>query len=181
MPGSLFTFRRLGTVGWLIAALATLTAVGARAAGGGIGGVSSSPRCPATGLVVWLDTEGNGAAGSIYYRLELTNLSGRTCTVYGYPGVSAVDLRGRRLGSAASRDPVHKPRLVSLAEGTTATVVLRIVQAANFPASSCRPVTAAGLRVYPPDETAAKVVPFPFRACSRRGPVYLTVQAARRA
>jgi hypothetical protein len=43
--------------------------------------------------------------------------------------------------------------------------------------AECRPVTAAGLRVYPPNQKGSKVVPFPFRACSRVRPVYLHVQA----
>jgi Domain of unknown function (DUF4232) len=133
------------------------------------------PRCSTAGLVVWLDTRGSGAAGSIYYTLELTNLSGHACTLYGYPGVSAVDLRGRRLGSAATRN-THAHHVVVLAPRAAATAVLQIVQAANFPRSTCRQVTAAGLRVYPPGQTRSKIVPFPFRACSRRGPVYLTVR-----
>jgi hypothetical protein len=37
------------------------------------------------------------------------------------------------------------------------------------------------LRVYPPGETRSKVVPFPFRACARSGPVYLHVEALTRA
>ncbi|MDQ6778933.1 MAG: DUF4232 domain-containing protein, partial [Actinomycetota bacterium] len=55
---------------------------------------ASTPKCATSGLVVWLNTQGNGAAGSIFYALELTNLSGQTCTLNGYAGVSAVDLAG---------------------------------------------------------------------------------------
>ena len=36
---------------------------------------------------------------------------------------------------------------------------------------------ADDLRVYPPDATASKVVPFPFGACARVGPAYLNVEA----
>jgi hypothetical protein len=39
----------------------------------------------------------------------------------------------------------------------------------------CGPVTAAGLRVYPPNQTQSRVTPFPFTACSKNGPVYLTI------
>lgn len=69
-------------------------------------------------------------------------------------------------------------RVVSLANDASDAVTLQIVEAGNFPASSCHLVTAAGLRVFPPNQRAAKVVPFPFAACSRSGPVYLTVHAA---
>ena len=46
----------------------------------------------------------------------------------------------------------------------------------DFPASQCKPVTAAGFRVFPPNQTRAKVVPFPFGACSASGPVYMFVR-----
>lgn len=139
--------------------------------------IASTPKCATSRLVVWLDTQGNGTAGSIYYTLELTNLSTHACTLGGYPGVSAVNLAGHQLGSAASRDTAHKPHVVTLAPGASATAVLRIVDAGNFPSSSCHQVTAAGLRVFPPNMTSSKVVPFPFSACSQAGPVYLSVRA----
>jgi hypothetical protein len=41
-------------------------------------------------------------------------------------------------------------------------------------------VNAGGLRVYPPGQTASKLVPFPFRACSRSGPGYLSVEAVQK-
>jgi hypothetical protein len=124
--------------------------------------------------VVWIDTQGNGAAGSVFYRLELTNQSGHPCFLVGYPGVSAVDLRGHLLGSAAGRSPSGR-RVVTLRNGATASTPLQIAQVINYPRSVCRQVAAAGLRVYPPNETVSKVVPFPFDACSRSGPVYLHV------
>ncbi len=137
---------------------------------------TSTPMCATRGLVIWLDTQGSGAAGSVYYRLKLTNLSGHACTLAGYPRVAAVDLGGRQLGSGSSRYVSHKP-LVTLANRAAASVVLEILDVSNFSASACRPVTAAGLRVFPPHHSASKVVPFPFRACSRAGPIYLTAQA----
>jgi hypothetical protein len=138
------------------------------------------PVCTTAKLVVWLDTQGGGAAGSTYYHLQFTNLSGRACTLHGYPGVSAIDLSDHQLGSAASRNATHTPRTVTLAAGSTATAVLQIGQASNFPASVCHQTTAAGLRVYPPNQTRSKTIPFPFRACSRTGPVYLTIEPIQR-
>jgi hypothetical protein len=137
---------------------------------------AGTPRCATRGLVIWLDTQGDAAAGSRYYQLEFTNLSGHVCTLRGYPGASAVDLRGHQLGNAASRNPARPRRLVTLANGATATTVLQVAEARNFPRSVCRPSTAAGLRVYPPDQTASKLVPFPFLACSRSGPGFLSIQ-----
>jgi hypothetical protein len=137
---------------------------------------ASAPSCPTSGLVIWLNDEaGGGTAGSVYYKLEFTNLSARVCTLIGYPGVSAVNLRGGGVGGGASREVIHKPRPVTLANGATASAVLRIVDVGAL--SSCAPVSAAGLRVYPPSQTRAKVVPFPFQACSRAGKSDLIVGA----
>ncbi len=139
-----------------------------------------APRCATSGLVVWLNTEGNGAAGSVFYKLELTNLSGHACTLHGFPGVSAIDIHGRQLGRAAARESSGAaPHTVRLKDGATATAILRTVAAGNFPAATCRQTTAAGLRVFPPGQTTSKVIPFPFEACSRSGPVYLSVRAVR--
>jgi Protein of unknown function (DUF4232) len=55
--------------------------------------------------------------------LELTNLSGHTCTLIAYSGVSAVNLRGRQLGKAASRTSSPQPKLVTLADGATAALL----------------------------------------------------------
>jgi hypothetical protein len=132
--------------------------------------------CSTSGLVIWLkEPPGGGTAGSVYYELEFTNLSARTCTLTGYPGVSAIDLHGGRLGAGASREVTNKPRSVRLASGASAGAVLRIVDAGALP--SCAPVAAAGFRVYPPGQTSSKVVPFPFQACARSGHSNLIVRA----
>ncbi len=36
----------------------------------------ATPACATSGLDVWLDTQGQGAAGTIFYKLNFTNLSG---------------------------------------------------------------------------------------------------------
>lgn len=159
---------------------ACLLALGAAAAASGKSAHAAgatTARCKSSGLVLWLDTQGSGTAGSSYYKLKLTNLSGHRCTLRGYPGVSAVNLAGRQLGSRASREHVGKVKRVTLKQGATATAVLRIAEAGNFPTAKCHMRTAAGLRVYPPGETSSKIVPFPFSACSRKGPVFLSVRA----
>jgi len=165
--------RTLGVAAGALAALASVLALATAPAG------AAAPVCSASSLVVWLDTQGNGAAGSIYYNLEFTNLGRGACTLYGYPGVSAVDLSGRQLGSAARRDAVRPAATVTLAAGGSAYTVLRITEAGNYPGSACGMVTAAGLRVYPPGQTASKLVPYPFSACSRSGPNILSVETVR--
>ena len=170
-PAAVFCAAALAVIGVSVATASTASRVAS----------GSTPRCATRGLVVWLDTQGNGAAGSIYYTLELTNLSGHTCTLRGFPGVSAVNLTGKGLGTAAARDHTTTATKVTLAKGQSATAVLRIVQVGVFTPSTCNKVTAAGLRVYPPNQEKSKIIPFPFAACSHKGPVFLDVQVVKKA
>jgi Domain of unknown function (DUF4232) len=154
------------------AALIPVASLGATASAAG------TPACATSGLVVWANaTYGGGYAGGYIYTVSFTNLSGHACTLRGYPGVSAVSLTGRQLGRPAGWGTAT-PRLVWLANGATATAQLNIGDAANF--ANCGPVTAAGLRVYPPNQTASKVVPIPIGACSHAGPVWMSVQPVQR-
>jgi hypothetical protein len=140
------------------------------------GGVEAAPRCVPANTVVWLALSADSGAGSTFVTLEMTNLSRHVCTLYGFPGVSAVDLAVRQVGAAAARDRATPAREVRLSPGQTAGAQLRIAHVSNFPTSACRPVQAAGFRVYLPGATRSKLVPFPVRACSKTGPVFLNVR-----
>ncbi|MBS1883406.1 MAG: DUF4232 domain-containing protein [Actinobacteria bacterium] len=123
--------------------------------------------CPASGLVIWAGEEpGGGTAGSVYYRLQFTNLSGHACTLTGYPKVNAVDLKGRRLGAAATHATGKKARPVKLAPGASATATLQIVDALNFSPGECKPTLAAGLRVSVPGGSGSKLAPLAFETCA---------------
>jgi Protein of unknown function (DUF4232) len=158
--GALALAGATATAAVLIAATSSsaATAVGAR-----------TPSCQSRGLVIWLDTNGNGTAGAIVYDLNFTNQSGHRCTLRGYPGVSAINLRGGRLGSPATRNSANRVRTITLRNGHTATSQVKIDEAGNFSPSFCGPVNAAGLRVFAPNQSSSKTVPFPFPACSRTG------------
>jgi hypothetical protein len=164
-------FRRLHLTGLCLAALGAALAASAAPA------AAAAPACATNDLVVWLDTNGDAAAGSVLYELELTNLSGHACALRGYPGVSGVDTAARQLGTPATRNPRFPVRTIVLAPGRTASAALKIADIGVFPPAKCTSTTAAGLRVYPPGQTASKVVPYPFRACSKVGPTYLQVSA----
>lgn len=131
--------------------------------------------CSTSSLEVWLGLgEGGAAAGSTYYPLELTNTSNRRCRLFGFPGVSAV--AGGQIGSAAGRNRSRPTYHVTLLPESTAHVVLQIVDVGNFAASKCKPAEASGLRVYPPGQFTAAEIPFSFRACSAKGPIFLSVE-----
>ena len=161
-----------GTVlaGIACAVLAASATAGAETA------ATTTPRCKTPGLAVWLGVgSGGGAAGSIVYPLEFTNVSGHTCQLYGFPGVSA-ERAGSQVGSAAGRDHSVPARTVTLRNHATAHAFLQITNVSAYPPTSCKAVTANGLTVYPPGAFTAADIPFRFRACSAKGPVFLSVQ-----
>jgi hypothetical protein len=161
----------------LASAAAALLAVATPAIAGSSTVAGHVPACATRSLVIWLDTTGDAGAGGVRFELELTNVSAHSCALTGYPGISAVDLAGRGIGSPAGRNAGAPVKTIVLAPGATASSALRIAATGVFPASSCRATTAAGLRVYPPNQTTSKIVPYPFGACSKAGATYLQVQA----
>ena len=73
--------------------------------------------------------------------------------MYGYPGVSFVTgPGGGQLGGAAVRNATFAPAAVTLAPGAVAHAAIQVVVAQNYPARTCKPVTAHWLRVYPPGQ-----------------------------
>jgi len=138
-------------------------------------------RCGTTALTVSLaSNQGGGAAGSTYVPIDFTNTSGAACSLYGYPGVSFVTgLAGSQIGAAATRAPNVSSVTVRLAAHATAHAWLQVVQAGNFPASTCQPVTANWLKVYPPGNTEASYIGHSFHACSSHKVTVLTVMPVR--
>ena len=96
-----------------------------------------------------------GTAGSVYTTIVFTNTSTATCTLYGYPGVSLTTGKPVTvIGKTAKENPATPRRLVTLQPRTSASAVLRIVNAQNYPASQCGPKSSTYLQVYPPNQTA---------------------------
>ena len=114
----------------------------------GAGAAATAKPCSSKNLVIWAGEEPGGAtAGSDYYRIEFTNLGSSPCRIDGPPGVSAVDLHGRRIGAPAVVEPGKTSApLVTVAPGYTVFATLRIVDALNYPKGKCKPTLAAGLR-----------------------------------
>jgi hypothetical protein len=122
--------------------------------------------CAASGLRVGIGPP-NGAAGSIYYPLQFTNVSGAACTMYGYPGVSfTVREGGPVVGGPAVRNPTFGKELVTLAAGVTVHASLQVAIAQNYPASICDPVTAHWLQVFPPASYVPIYVSFTAQTCT---------------
>jgi Protein of unknown function (DUF4232) len=140
------------------------------------GASASAATCSTSNLVIWLPNgNGNGAAGSVFYKLRITNLGSAACTLKGFPQVSAVNLKGQPIGKPASKESGQKAGAVKLAAGGSASFQLRVVEAGNFSPADCHATMAAGLRVSPPGAGGSKVVPFPFETCAKPTQSVLTV------
>lgn len=169
-----------------VAALAASTAAFAATSSGTARTASAAiPRCAAAlgqrgNISPWVAVDqGSGAAGTIYYPLEFTNLSGHTCSLYGFPGVSAISRSGQQLGSPAgweSGGGFGTKRTVILAPGATAHALLAYHDAAVSTEPGCDPVnTTSELRIYPPDQRSATHAFFSLEACSHAGVIYMNV------
>jgi Domain of unknown function (DUF4232) len=114
---------------------------------------------------------GGAAAGSTYYPVNLTNTGSSSCALYGYPGVSWVTgPSGSQIGQPAKRNPVVAPSTVVLGPGQTAHVTLQVVDAQNYDKSTCQPVTAHWLKIFPPGQYTALYVKFSALTCSAKLP-----------
>ncbi|WP_051951881.1 DUF4232 domain-containing protein [Actinacidiphila yeochonensis] len=93
--------------------------------------------------------DGDAGAGQLYRYLVLTNTSGTSCHVDGYPGVSLLDADGRQIGQPADRDPrAYSP--VVLAPGAAASDTIHTANRMG----TCLPASVK-VRVYPPGSRQA--------------------------
>ena len=134
------------------------------------------PRCTAAALGVWVAaSQSNGAAGTIYYPLEFTNISSHTCTLRGYPGVSALAQTGAQLGNSAAWGGIAgiPVRTVTLAPRQTGHSVLAYsdVQVG----STTHTAYAALLRIYPPNQSTATYAFWSPKGITVKGITYLRV------
>jgi len=126
----------------------------------------ATPRCSQSDTYVWFGLSPNGAAGTIYYPVEFTNVGSAACTLTGYPGVSAIGKTLHQLGHAATRVPATE-HTVTVKPKQTVHAVLGIVQPGFI--SGCHSANADGLKVYPPNEKGKQLVlDFTFSVCKNK-------------
>lgn len=133
--------------------------------------------CPAASLKGSLDDSGGGAAGHIYMKLVVTNTSGATCILDGYPGVS-MEAAGSStpIGAPADRDPAAPSNgPITLTPGQSAAATLRYTQAGNY--QNCQRVQADSILVYPPSATDSLEIGHPLTACSNDDVKLLSIGA----
>jgi hypothetical protein len=139
--------------------------------------------CQSGTLKVSVDTNAaGGAMGSTYYPVNFTNTSATACGMYGYPGMSFVTAAsgsGSQIGAPAQENPSFGRETIKVPAGGTAHAWLQVAQAGNYPASTCQPATAHGLRIYPPGDTVATYADVSFSACASTSTPLLTVMPVR--
>jgi hypothetical protein len=176
-------FRRIGAAAAAALALGTGSAIWASASASAAPTTPAVkagllPVCTAGDLAVWVNYDAvQGAAGTWYYPLEFTNTSDHTCRTWGWPGVSATNADGHRLGDAAQRLNFYTPRWVNIGAGATAHALFSY-GAAEVATSGCKPVNASLIKVYPPNQRGADNGFFSLPVCTVGGShVYLRVAA----
>ncbi|GHK01365.1 lipoprotein [Streptomyces sp. Y2F8-2] len=136
-------------------------------------GTTSGSRCHTSELRASVGAN-NPGAGQENFPVVLTNRSGRTCTIDGYPGAAFVDASGKQLGPDPKRSS-GSPTKVTLAPGRSAWAGLTF---SNPEVSGARTATPAALLITPPDEKASLKVPWSGGAVPVSGTsssVFLTV------
>jgi hypothetical protein len=120
-----------------------------------------------------------GTAGSVYVVIRFKNLNNVPCTLYGFPGVA---LAGGKpvtdIGEPSVESTTTTRELVTLRPGGYANATLQITDAANYPASACKPANATWLAVIPPNQTIPLYIPWKATACAGSKKL-LTVTAVR--
>jgi len=152
------------------AALAVALIVPAAAAPSRPAAATTAAKCTAADLEVWVAADqGNGAAGTVFYPLEFTNISKHTCTLFGHPGVSAINSSGRQLGSPAVWDTSIRPHTVRLAPAATGYARLSYSDVITGDCPAGDKVMAFELRVIPPDQSQSVHAFWPLTACTAPG------------
>jgi hypothetical protein len=131
-------------------ATAAFAAVPATAAAPARG--TGTPMCATSQLTAHLGG-GDAGAGNLYRYLVITNHSGTTCHVTGFPGVSLLDAHGKQIGAAAGREH-NGYAAVTLAPGASASDTIHTINHQG----TCLPASTS-LRVYPPGNRASLVIP----------------------
>ncbi|MER5467698.1 DUF4232 domain-containing protein [Streptomyces sp. NPDC002935] len=125
----------------------TATGTPSGSASASSGHTAAGSRCHTSELRASVGRNDPGA-GQENFPIVLTNRSGRTCTVRGYPGAAFVDASGKQLGPDPRRSS-GTPTTVELAPGRSAWSGLTF---SNPEISGARTATPASLIVTPPDE-----------------------------
>ena len=121
---------------------------------------AKTPTCATSQLTASLGS-GDAGAGNLYRFLLLTNHSHTTCELDGFPGLSLLKANGTELGAPATFDHSFSYRPVTVRPGQAVSDTIHTL---NSGATSCQG-TSTELRIYPPGNKAALVIPGKVMLC----------------
>lgn len=137
----------------LAAAVAPVTAVGA-----------APPACGNADLTASYKAT-DAAMSHRYGKIVLKNISGHSCKLAGYGGVSYVGGgNGTQVGAPADRVPGNEDTVV-LQPGDKAKSKISETVAGVYSPNECKPAPVDGFRVYVPDATSSQYIPHPTTGC----------------
>ena len=130
--------------------------------------------CQTAGLRLAIG-RGDGAAGTIYWPLRFTNISGSACTLYGYPGAVFVKApHGAQLGAPAGRRG-PAPTQITLQPGATAHATLAVSNVTVGNDCMGHQTQVHWVQVYPPGQYTALYGPLNMLGCADKSLVVMYV------
>ena len=136
-------------------------------------GAAGLPRChtadlsPAVNIVT-----GSQGAGSESMNIKLTNQSGHTCTVYGYPGMKLEDTNASGQATTVTRNRGLTPATLTVANGASVATTARFdfdMPVPDEPQTGNCEAPSVYLQITPPDETtqlSATITGGPVTVCN---------------
>jgi len=106
--------------------------------------------------------QADAGAGQVYVPIEFVNTASKSCEMRGFPGVSLLDQNDNQIGQPATREGAEGS-VVSLAPNGSASALMHTSNGIGG-SGTCTP-RASAIRVYPPDNTEAIIVPSELVAC----------------
>jgi hypothetical protein len=128
--------------------------------------VVDATECVASDLRPSWDSQGDGAAGTIYYNVNLANVSGASCTTGGYFGVSAYDPSGTLLASQDIREPMGAPAEVTVSPGGSISFAVGFVDQSSTGGGTPCTSTVGALHLIPPNTTTEVQIATPLPAAA---------------
>ena len=136
---------------------------------------AAPPRCLSQNLHLSFQPDfGGGYAGGYVYNVLWENMGTGSCSLTGYPGISALGSKLRVLGSPAGRDGIDPVTTVTMPPGGIIVSKLRVTDVYNYPEAKCKPTRAFYIRAYAPGAYQAdRAAAASFEACRGPGIVYM--------
>ena len=166
--------RSIRSMRHVVAGASTVLALGATAVvlaplAGASTSTTAAPQCSTADLSAQLKA-GSPGAGQRYATVVLTNISGRTCTIYGYGGLGLLGAPRQGVPTDLHRAASPAPARVTLGAGGSARSLLHwtVIPAPDENATTCQP-TAATAAVTPPNQTTSLLRPWTFGPVCQHG------------